>query len=60
MGFYLTIYTFIGLGIMFAIQYINDKLTPKEDAVEFNIVSVLLGIFIWPLIVILFIKAFKK
>jgi hypothetical protein len=60
MAFYFTIYTFIGLCIMFVIQYINDKLTPKEDAVNFNIVSVLLGIIIWPLIVILFIKAFKK
>jgi len=60
MAFYFTIYTFIGLCIMFVIQYINDKLTLKEDAVNFNIVSVLLGIIIWPLIVILFIKAFKK
>lgn len=60
MAFYFTIYTFIGLGIMFVIQYINDNLTPKEDAVNFNIISVLLGIIIWPLIVILFIKAFKK
>ncbi len=60
MAFYFTIYIFIGLGLMFIIQYINDKLTPKEDAVHFNIISILFGIVIWPLIVILFIRAFKK
>ena len=60
MAFYFTIYIFIGLGLMFIIQYINDKLTPKEDAVNFNIISILLGIVIWPLIVVVFIRAFKK
>jgi hypothetical protein len=60
MAFYFTIYIFIGLGLMFIIQYINDKLTPKEDAVSFNIVSILFGIMIWPLIVVVFIRAFKK
>jgi hypothetical protein len=60
MVFYFTIYIFIGLGLMFIIQYINDKLTPKEDAVSFNIVSILFGIMIWPLIVVVFIRAFKK
>lgn len=60
MAFYFTIYTFIGLGVMFTIQYINDKLTPEEDAVDFNLISILLGIAMWPLIVVVFIRAFKK
>jgi len=56
---FLTVYFLIGLCIMFTIQYVNDKFIHKNDATYFNFFEALLGILLWPILVLLFIKALK-
>ena len=60
MLFYITIYLGIGWFIMFTMQYINHKFIPEDIRIYFNILETILGIIFWPILIIVFIKAYKN
>ena len=56
MIFYLTSYLGIGCFLMFLIQHLTYKFPFEENKVEFEIFDIIVGILLWPLIIIFFIK----
>tara|TARA_R100000908_G_scaffold46366_1_gene22719 strand:- start:72 stop:266 length:195 start_codon:yes stop_codon:yes gene_type:complete len=60
MIFYLTLYLGIGCFLMFLIQHLTYKFPFEENKVEFEIFDIIVGILLWPLIIIFFIKNLKN
>jgi hypothetical protein len=60
MIFYLTSYLGIGCFIMFLIQHLTYKSPFEENKVKLEIFDIILGILFWPILIIIFIKAYKN
>ncbi len=55
-----TIYLLIGCGWMFLLQLINDKFVIEEYRLELGVVEILIGMFIWPISFLMFVKSLFK
>jgi hypothetical protein len=55
-----TIYLLIGCGWMFLLQLINDKFVIEEYRLKLGVVEVLIGMFIWPISFLMFVKSLFK
>jgi len=56
MIFYLTLYLGIGCFLMFLIQHLTYKFPFEENKVEFEIFDIIVGILLWPLIIIFLLR----
>ncbi len=55
-----TIYLLIGCGWMFILHRINDKFVMEEDRIQLGVFEILIGMLIWPISFLLFVKSFLK
>jgi len=57
---FLTIYLLLGCTWMFILQILNDKVVIEEYRLRLGVVEVLIGMVIWPISFIIFLRSIFK
>ena len=57
---FLTIYLLLGCTWMFILQILNDKVGIEEYRLRLGVVEVLIGMVIWPISFIIFLRSIFK
>lgn len=57
---FLTVYLLLGCTWMFILQILNDKVVIEEYRLRLGVVEVLIGMVIWPISFIIFLRSIFK
>lgn len=57
---FLTIYLLLGCIWMFILQILNDKVVIEEYRLRLGVVEILIGMVIWPISFIIFLRSIFK
>jgi hypothetical protein len=57
---FLTIYLLLGCTWMFILQILNDKVVIEEYRLRLGVVEILIGMVIWPISFIIFLRSIFK